>query len=85
MNRVPQIHELKILPQYFNEVVSGNKQFELRQDNRDYQIGDMLLLKEYLADKDEYTGRESNLYKITYILRNVPEYGLMDGYCIIGW
>lgn len=45
----------------------------------------MLLLKEYLADKDEYTGRESNLYKITYILRNVPEYGLMDGYCIIGW
>lgn len=85
MNRVPKIHELKILPQYFNEVVSGNKQFELRKDNRDYQIGDLLLLKEYLADKDEYTGRESNLYKITYILRNVPEYGLMDGYCIIGW
>ena len=23
--------------------------------------------------------------KVKYVLRNVPEYGLMDGYCIIGF
>lgn len=76
-------HELKILPEYFNEVISHNKQFELRKDDRDYKVGDYILLKEY--ENGEYTGRESGCLKITYILRNCPEYGLMDGYCILGW
>lgn len=79
----PKIHELKILPKYFNEVASINKQFELRKDDRDYKVGDYILLKEY--ENGEYTGRESGCLKITYILRNCPEYGLMDGYCILGW
>lgn len=30
-------------------------------------------------------GRECGCFGITYILRNCPEYGLADGYCIIGW
>ncbi|HGS9341836.1 TPA: DUF3850 domain-containing protein, partial [Clostridioides difficile] len=28
------IHELKILPQYFKEVVNGNKNFEVRKNDR---------------------------------------------------
>lgn len=32
-------HELKILPQYFQAVWSGIKTFELRKDDRDYQLG----------------------------------------------
>lgn len=31
-SRKPNIHELKILPEYFNEVQSHNKQFEQRKD-----------------------------------------------------
>lgn len=81
--RRPQTHELKILPEYFNEVTSLNKQFELRKDDRDYQVGDFLLLKEF-AD-GEFTGRTFGCVQIRYILRNCSEYGLMDGYCIIGW
>lgn len=80
--RKPVIHDLKILPQYFSEVISLNKSFELRKDDRDYQVGDWIKLKEW---KDgNYTGRET-CYRINYILRNCPEYGLMDGYCILGW
>ncbi len=83
LNRRPQIHELKILPKYFDEVASLNKQFELRRDDRDYQVGDLLLLKEFV--NGEYTGRTFGCVQIRYILRNCSEYGLTDGYCILGW
>ena len=82
-SRKPMIHELKILPEYFNEVQSHNKQFELCKDDRDYRVGDWILLKEF--ENGSYTGRECGCFGITYILRNCPEYGLADGYCIIGW
>ena len=83
MSERMKIHVLKILPKYFNEVASINKQFELRKDDRDYKVGDFLLFKEF-AD-GEYTGRSFGCVQISYILRNCPEYGLMDGYCVLGW
>lgn len=76
-------HELKILPSHFNEVINNNKRFEIRKDDRDYKVGDFILLKEY--EDGEYTGRTSECLRIKYILRNCSEYGLVDGYCIIGW
>lgn len=72
----------KILPKYFKEVYAGNKTFELRKDEDDIQVGDLLLLREW--DGTEYTGNEV-LRIVKYVLRNVPEYGLAEGYCIIGW
>ena len=82
MNRKPIVHELKILPKYYDYVISNVKNFELRKDDRDFQVGDFILLKEY--DNGTYTGRETG-FRIEYILRNCSEYGLMDGYCILGW
>lgn len=82
MKRKRVIHELKILPAYFDAVIRGIKHFELRKDDRDYQIGDFVVLKEW--ENGEYTGREVG-FQIEYILRNCTEYGLMDGYCIFGW
>lgn len=81
--RIPIVHKLKILPQYFDEVSSLNKSFEIRKDDRDYQIGDWVLFEEF-AD-GEYTGRKFGCVQISYILRNVSEYGLADGYCIFCW
>ncbi|MBQ7431341.1 DUF3850 domain-containing protein [Butyrivibrio sp.] len=60
--------------------MSGNKTFELRKDEDDIQQGDTLDLLEW--DQD-YTGRGVRC-RVTYVLRNCSEYGLMDGYCIIG-
>ncbi len=74
-------HELKILPKYFQEVIDGNKPFELRKDDRDYKKGDTLKLNEW---KDgEYTGSYATRL-ITYVLRDCEEYGLKKGFCIIG-
>lgn len=79
--RDPIIHELKIIPKYYNAVQCGIKNFELRKDDRDYQVGDWLILREW---KDgEYTGKVTGR-EIQYILRDAQEYGLEKGYCIIG-
>lgn len=37
-------HEVKIDECYFANVVSGRKRFEIRYDDRDYQVGDWLIL-----------------------------------------
>ncbi len=74
-------HELKILPQYFQAVWSGIKTFELRKDDRDYQRGDILVLREW--DGEKYTG-SAICVKVTYILQNAEKYGLKDGYIIMG-
>lgn len=81
-NRVMQIHELKISPKYFKDVKSRNKNFEIRKDDRDFKVGDFITLKEY--ENGQYTGREIKNILIIYILRDATEYGLMDGYCILG-
>ena len=78
-----KIHELKISPKYFEDVGANKKKFELRKDDRDYQVGDLIALKEY--ENGEYTGREIKYFPIVYILRDVPEYGLKEGYCILGF
>ncbi len=61
------IHGLKILPRYFRAVTSGDKKFEVRRPDREYEVGDFLALNEYDDELNEYTGR-CCLVKVTYIL-----------------
>lgn len=49
-------HELKILPAFFDAVLSGRKLFELRRNDRDFREGDLLLLREFDFVVQEYTG-----------------------------
>ena len=77
-----RIHELKILPEYFQAVVSGEKTAELRKDDRDYKVGDTLLLREW--NGTGYTGGSISV-RVTHILRNCSEYGLADGFCILSF
>ena len=72
------VHELKILPEYFLAVIEGRKKFEIRKYDRDYQLGDVLFLKEW--DR-EYTG-SAVICEITYILHGGND-GLEKGYCIL--
>lgn len=74
-------HELKILPQWFADVMTGKKNFEIRRYDRDFQEGDYLLLKEW--DKGRYTGREITK-RIQYIYEGDGTYGLSDEFCILG-
>ena len=73
-------HELKIKPEYFQAVWEGKKKAELRKDDRDYNVGDVLILYEW--NGEEYTG-SAIAVRVTHILRDCAEYGLADGYCIL--
>ncbi len=81
------IHAIKIQPPYFDDVVSGKKQFEIRLNDREYQEGDYLALNEWEQTSSVggcYTGR-SCLVLVDYILygaEGVP--GLDEDYCLMG-
>lgn len=68
-------HDLKILPEWFNAVISGVKTFEIRRDDRNFQPRDVLLLREW--DGKAYTGRTCKA-DVTMVLRG--EY-CRAGYC----
>jgi len=74
-----KIHRLKTLPQHFNAVVAGHKTFELRKNDRDFQVGDVLVLQEW--DGKSYTGSASS-HIIKHKLTG-PLYGLEAGFCIL--
>ncbi len=72
----------KILPDHFCDVFNGVKTFELSKDEEEIKPGDVLDLLEW--DKGTYTGRNIRC-NVTYVLRDCPENGLKNGYCIIGF
>lgn len=76
--KFPKVHELKIWPPYFRDVVSGVKTFEVRKFDRDFCVGDTLVLNEY---NEGYTGR-SVTKTICYILSD-PTY-VKEGFVILG-
>lgn len=75
--------EKKILTEYYGAVRRGYKTFELRKDEDDIQPGNILILHEWDGERQKYTGHMITR-EVTYVLRDCPQYGLMDGYCIIG-
>lgn len=70
-------HELKILPEYFTAVASGIKRFEIRKNDRGYNVGDILRLNEY--ENGKYTGNV-HVVEITYI----TAYAQQDNFVVLG-
>lgn len=84
------LHELKILHEYLVDVDLGKKTFELRKNDRDYQVGDLIRFIDIREDDStanksriEPNIDENTLYRITYVLKDVDQYGLDRDYCIL--
>lgn len=83
------IHELKTDPGVFAATYAGNKQFEIRFNDRNFCTGDLLLLRETRYSGEamkhgapmEYTGREYE-FTVNYVLHG-PAYGLKEGWVIM--
>ena len=80
-----KIHELKIHLKYYKDILSGTKRFEWRKNDRDFQVGDIIQFR--ILGKTLF-GREhsilgNDLFQITYVLKDVPELGLPEGYCVL--
>lgn len=62
-----KIHDLKCWPEHFDPVARGHKTVELRLNDRNYQVGDVLYLREYEPLERAYTGRSVHAL-ITHIV-----------------
>ena len=85
MNRSAKTHLLKISPNFFCDVESGVKRFEIRKNDRDFRVGDFVVLQEF--SQSVLTGREVGPFEINYLLtdKDAFRYGLSSGYCIFSW
>lgn len=72
-------HRLKCRMPFFEDVLLGIKPFEYRLNDRDFGVGDVIILDE-INDNLEYTGRSFQV-EVTYMLKYFP--GLMKDYCIM--
>lgn len=75
-------HHLKTWPEYFQAVRAGAKTFEARKDDRDFRVGDTLVLHEYVPRLYEYTG-EVETRVVSYVLRGTEH--VVPGGCILGF
>jgi hypothetical protein len=76
-------HEIKIAPEYYEAIKSGRKNFELRKNDRDYKVGDILILSEFGGEQSE--SKEPLVRIVEYVLKDCEQYGLKEGYCILGF
>ena len=76
-------HELKTWPKYFAAVRSGHKRFEIRRNDRDFSVGDILVLREFHPEDDAYTGQVEER-QITFLLSE-EDYGVIHGFVVIGF
>ena len=67
-------HDLKIERAYLDQICSHRKRFEIRKDDRDFQVGDTMTLKAIDGGASVYC---EIIYKSTYMQQ--------EGYCVLGF
>lgn len=80
-NYIMKTHFLKCWPAYFQAVATGVKNFEVRENDRDFKQDDILKLEEWDDENYSYTGRFVEK-KITYVLHGA-QFGIMPGYAVL--
>ena len=90
-NQTMKEHEIKVWSEYWDALDSGEKNFEVRRDDRGYQKGDILVLAKYDRKRDLHF-LEGNRFgadkiiirrEITYILTG-GQLGIEPGFVVLG-
>ncbi len=76
-------HELKCWPDYFAAIRAGTKTFEMRRNDRGFQLGDIVVLREFDPATEDYTGQTEER-QITYLLSE-EGFGFIHGWVAIGF
>lgn len=75
------IHELGIKVTFFKAIETGEKTFEIRENDRGFQRGDFIRFKVKPDDPMEPSYKVDALYEITYVLSG---WGLENGFVALG-
>lgn len=75
-------HNIKIRKEFADAIISGDKLFEIRENDRGYQKGDHIIFRAIdelgLSTKHEINSTE---YEITYVING---WGLKNGFVVLG-
>ncbi|GAB3313407.1 ASCH/PUA domain-containing protein [Hymenobacter humi] len=78
-----QTHELKTWPSCFAAASAGNKPFDVRENDRSFQVGDMLILREFNPETEQYTGQTLTRW-VSYVLEG-GAFGVQPNWCVLGF
>lgn len=74
-------HILKCWPEHFQNCRSGVKKFEIRLNDREYEVGDYLEQHEFESNGQVFTG-EQDTYKVTHLLKG-GQFGIEPGFVVM--
>lgn len=79
------IHALKTEPRFFHDVRDNGKNFEVRKNDRDYQVGDVLILCNYHPERFDYyvSPYHALMRRVTYVLHG-GQFGIDAEHCVLG-
>lgn len=79
---MPKCHHIKLSVQFCNDVLNGDKCFEVRENDRGYQKGDLVQFEPYDPHKPiTHHPIKGKTYMITYVLSG---WGIKNGYVVFG-
>lgn len=73
-------HKLKTDPMYFEACILRLKMFEIRLDDRHFEVGDTIILEEFDRRSNTYTGQKLEGI-VVYKLSDFE--GLTEGWCAL--
>lgn len=75
-------HDLKTWPEYFDAVSEGRKRFEVRRNDRDFRVGDVLVLRRWCPASQAYNGDKIEV-GVTYVLAG-GQFGIEPDHVVLG-
>lgn len=82
-----KIHTLKTWPLFWDSVEGGTKLFEVRENDRDFKAGDVLILRKFDPHSQQYPLNKEGvpfdmMFRVSFILHG-GQLGIADGFCVM--
>lgn len=86
-----KVHELKVLDTFYPSLLDMSKPFEMRKNDRGYEVGDTCIFKEMIWDcgtlgedrQFDYTGHKC-VRHVSYVLTHEMWNAVPEGFVILG-